>query len=109
LVEAGDRAVILTHSYEQDRALLTELLPHPLEYLGILGPLHRTARIIDEIKHHLGLSSEECFARLHAPVGLPLGAGDPSVIALAIVAEIQASGREFAERVRTDWTTSSAN
>jgi xanthine dehydrogenase accessory factor len=109
LVEAGDRAVILTHSYEQDRALLAELLPHSLEYLGILGPLHRTTRIIDEIKHHLGLSSEECFARLHAPVGLPLGAGDPSVIALAIVAEIQASGREFAERVRTDWTTSSAN
>jgi xanthine dehydrogenase accessory factor len=90
LVESGDRAVILTHSYEQDRALLAELLPHPLEFLGILGPLHRTTRIVDEIKDHLGLSREECFARLHAPVGLPLGTGDPSVIALAIVAEIQA-------------------
>jgi xanthine/CO dehydrogenase XdhC/CoxF family maturation factor len=109
LVEPGDRAVILTHSYEQDRALLQELLPHHLEYLGILGPLHRTTRIIDEIKDRLGLSREECFARLHAPVGLPLGTGDPSVIALAIVAEIQASGREFAENVRTDWTASSAN
>jgi xanthine/CO dehydrogenase XdhC/CoxF family maturation factor len=95
LVQAGDRAVILTHSYEQDRALLQELLPHPLEYLGILGPLHRTTRIIDEIKDHLGLSREECFARLHAPVGLPLGAGDPTVIALAIVAEIQADSADL--------------
>jgi len=91
LVEAGDRAVILTHSYEQDKALLRELLPQPLGYLGVLGPLHRTTRIVDEIKDELGLSREECLARLHAPVGLPLGHGDPAVIALAIVAEIQAN------------------
>jgi xanthine dehydrogenase accessory factor len=91
LVEVGDRAVILTHSYEQDRALLRELLPQPLGYLGVLGPLHRTTRIVDEIKDELGLSREDCLARLHAPVGLPLGHGDPAVIALAIVAEIQAN------------------
>lgn len=96
LVDAGDCAVILTHSYEQDRALLAELLPQPLLYLGILGPLHRTARIVDEIKHQLGLTTEECLARLHAPVGLPLGSGDPAVIALAIVAEIQSTA--FASR-----------
>ena len=91
LVEVGDRAVILTHSYEQDKALLRELLPRPLEYLGVLGPLQRTTRIVDEIKDELGLSREECLARLHAPVGLPLGNGDPAVIALSIVAEIQAN------------------
>ncbi len=91
LAAAEDCAVILTHSYEQDRALLAKLLPQPLRYLGILGPLHRTTRIIDEIKDDLGFSSEECLARLHAPVGLPLGSGDPAVIALAIVAEIQAT------------------
>jgi xanthine dehydrogenase accessory factor len=95
LVDPGDRAVILTHSYDQDRALLTELLPLPLGYLGILGPLHRTTRIVDEIKDQLGLSREECLARLHAPVGLPLGAGDPAVIALAIVAEIQANASAY--------------
>jgi xanthine dehydrogenase accessory factor len=95
LVEAGDRAVILTHSYDQDRALLRELLPQALEYLGVLGPMHRTTRIVDEIRGELGLSREDCLARLHAPVGLPLGAGDPAVIALAIVAEIQASASAY--------------
>jgi xanthine/CO dehydrogenase XdhC/CoxF family maturation factor len=96
LASEGDRAVILTHSYDQDRALLRELLCQPLEYLGILGPLHRTTRLVDEVKDEIGLSREECLARLHAPVGLPLGPGDPAVIALSIVAEIQACASRYA-------------
>ncbi len=107
LVAPGDRAVILTHSYEQDRALLKALLPQTLEYLGILGPLRRTVRIVDEIKGELGLSRDECLERLHAPVGLPLGSGGPAVIALSIVAEIQAtsaksSGSEVAKRSQSE-------
>jgi xanthine dehydrogenase accessory factor len=101
-VADGDRAVILTHSYEQDKAVLRELLPRTLEYLGVLGPLHRTTRIVDEIKDEIGLSREECLARLHAPVGLPLGSGDPAVIALAIVAEIQAVGTKLLGNDRLD-------
>jgi xanthine dehydrogenase accessory factor len=89
-VSDGDCAVILTHSYEQDRALLKALVLRPLQYLGILGPLHRTRRLLDSICGELGLSMEECLARLHAPVGLNIGSGTPAVIALSIVAEIQA-------------------
>jgi len=99
-VEEGDRAVILTHSYEQDRAVLKELLPAPLEYLGILGPLHRTTRIVDEIKDELGFSRGECLSRLHAPIGLPIGSGDPAVIALSIVAEIQSVAANKAQFAR---------
>jgi xanthine dehydrogenase accessory factor len=89
-VSDGDCAVILTHSYEQDRALLKALILRPLRYLGILGPLHRTRRLLDSISDEVGLSTEECLARLHAPVGLNIGSGTPAVIALSIVAEIQA-------------------
>lgn len=89
-VHDGDSAVILTHSYEQDRAILQRVLLRPLQYLGILGPLHRTQRILKSISEELGLSVEECLARLHAPVGLSIGSGNPAVIALAIIAEIQA-------------------
>ncbi len=85
-----DLAVILTHSFEQDRALLTALLPRKLRYLGILGPRHRTGRLIEDVAPAIGLSVAECFARLHSPVGLDLGAGDPAAVALSIVAEIQA-------------------
>ncbi len=87
----GELAVVLTHSYEQDRNLLAALLPLDLLYLGILGPRHRTARLLEEIAPALGCTVEQCLERLHAPVGLDLGARDPAAIALSIVAELQAT------------------
>lgn len=88
--------VLLTHSYEQDRALLPELLRLAPKYLGILGPRQRTERLIGEIADSIQLSKEECLARLHAPVGFDIGAHSPESIALSIVAEIFAvlNGRE---------------
>lgn len=95
-VAPRELAVVLTHSYEQDRALLAALLPEDLLYLGILGPRHRTTRLLEEIAPALGSTVEQCFQRLHAPVGLDLGARDPAAIALSIVAEMQAvlAGRQ---------------
>ncbi len=87
---SDDLAVILTHSYEQDRALLAALLPRPMRYLGILGPRHRTERLLAEVAPGLGMTLEEGFARLHSPVGLDLGSGEPAAVALSIVAEVQA-------------------
>jgi xanthine dehydrogenase accessory factor len=81
-------AVLLTHSYEQDRALLRELLPRNPKYLGILGPRQRTERLVGEVSKQLGMTPEECMARLHAPVGFDIGAHTPESIALSIVTEI---------------------
>jgi xanthine/CO dehydrogenase XdhC/CoxF family maturation factor len=85
-----DLAVVLTHSYEQDEAILRALLPLSLRYLGILGPLHRTKHLITSIAPFLALSEDECFSRLRAPIGLDIGGEDPGMIALSIIAEIQA-------------------
>ncbi len=89
-------AVLMTHSYEQDRAVLRALVPLGLKYLGILGPRQRTERLAAEIAPGLGLTAEECLSRLHAPIGLDLGGHSPSAIALSIAAELQAvfAGRE---------------
>jgi xanthine dehydrogenase accessory factor len=81
-------AVILTHSYEQDRAVLQALLPGDLAYIGILGPRHRTERLLTEIAPQIDRTVEDCFSRLHSPVGLAIGAKTPASIALAIIAEI---------------------
>jgi len=83
-----DAVVILTHSYEQDRAALKALLPNAVGYLGLLGPRQRTERLLGEVAPELRLTVEECRPRLHSPVGLNIGAKDPVSIALAIVAEI---------------------
>jgi xanthine dehydrogenase accessory factor len=85
-----DAAVILTHSYEQDRSALRALLPRTLAYIGILGPRRRTERLLAEVAPGIGLSLDECRSRLHYPVGLKIGAKDPVGIALSIVAEIHA-------------------
>jgi xanthine/CO dehydrogenase XdhC/CoxF family maturation factor len=91
-----DAFVLLTHSYEQDRMLLRQMLPHKPKYLGVLGPRQRTERLVREVATEIGLSPEECFARLYAPVGFDIGALTPESIALSIVAEIVAvlNGRE---------------
>ena len=85
-----DAAVILTHSYKQDVAILRSLLPRHLAYLGVLGPRRRTERIVDEVATSIGLDAEQAMRRIKSPVGLDLGAGSPQVIALSMIAEIQA-------------------
>jgi xanthine dehydrogenase accessory factor len=87
---ARDAAVIMTHSYKQDREILRALLGRELAYLGILGPRRRTEHLVHSVAPELGLSTEECLARLHAPVGLDLGGHEPGAIALSIAAELQA-------------------
>jgi xanthine/CO dehydrogenase XdhC/CoxF family maturation factor len=91
----ADAAVLMTHSYDQDRQILRALLPLDLKYLGILGPRRRAERLAGEIGPTLGLTVEECMARLHSPVGLDLGGHAPAAVALSIAAEVQAilSGR----------------
>lgn len=82
-----DAAVLMTHSYTADQALLPALLAASVGYVGVLGPRRRTERLLE---------GEAFPARLHAPLGLDLGADNPEEIALAIVAEIRAwsAGRD---------------
>ncbi len=100
----NDAAVLLTHSYEQDRALLPLLLPMGLRYLGLLGARHRSRLLLQEAAEQIGWSAEESLARVHAPVGLNLGGDTPESVALSIVAEIQAvlHGREEHLRIGRD-------
>jgi xanthine dehydrogenase accessory factor len=88
--QSRDAAVILTHSYEQDRSALRMLLPRELAYVGLLGPRVRTERLIAVVAAQIGLAVGECLSRIHSPVGLNIGAKDPVGIALSITAEIHA-------------------
>lgn len=86
-------AVVMTHNYDRDREILRRLLRSNFRYIGALGPKKRTEKILAEIGEYF---TEAQLAKLHAPVGLDIGAITPEAIALAIVAEIQAvlSGRD---------------
>jgi xanthine dehydrogenase accessory factor len=84
-------AVVMTHNYRLDLRLLEVLLPSPVRYLGVLGPKSRTERLLQELSD-MGIAASEAQRRkLHAPVGLDIGADTAEEIALAIVAEIRAT------------------
>ena len=91
-----DAVVLMTHSFEQDKNLLTYLLPRSLLYLGVLGPRYRTVELVKEAVEEIGGTPAEWMLKLHAPVGFDLGGDSPATIALSIVAEIQATLRQKA-------------
>ncbi len=90
-ISTNDAVVLMTHSYEQDRALLAGLLTVAPKYLGLLGARHRSSLLVSEAAAMAGLSVEESCAKIWAPVGLDLGGDGPEAIALAVMAEAQAA------------------
>ncbi len=89
-VTNDDAVVIMTHSFEQDRAWLISLLPYKPQYLGLLGARHRSALLLTEASERVGWDVERTCKHVFAPIGLDLGGEGAEAIALAIIAEIQA-------------------
>jgi len=85
-IDESDRAmtVVMSHDYATDKANLAMLIATHCTYIGVLGPRARTQRMLAELD--IGLQSD---TRIHAPVGLGIGAETPAEIALAIVSEVQ--------------------
>jgi xanthine/CO dehydrogenase XdhC/CoxF family maturation factor len=99
----GSLAVVMTHHYLHDLPILRGLLGLPLGFLGVLGPRRRAERMLADLAA-AGLEvTAAMWARLHAPVGLDIGAEGPEEVALSIVAEMRAAlagrdGRPLRER-----------
>ena len=83
-------AVLMSHNFNYDRAVLQELLTTDVPYIGMLGPRKRFDKMQDEFAKDGLHFSEESLSRVHAPIGLDLGAETPDEIALSIMAEIKA-------------------
>ena len=89
--EAGSFAIVMTHHYIHDLPILRDLLTRDLGYLGLLGPKKRAKRILGDLARDGTVITPDQRARLHAPVGLDLGAETPAEVALSILAEIRAN------------------
>jgi xanthine dehydrogenase accessory factor len=88
---APDRStdvVVLTHDDKIDVPVLREAVRSRARYVGILGSRGHQAQRVAALRE-LGVPDEE-LARVHAPIGLPLGAVGPQEIAVAILAELVA-------------------
>jgi xanthine dehydrogenase accessory factor len=85
-LDSSAYVVTLTHDPKLDDPALLIALASQARYVGALGS-RRTNQKRAERLREAGLSEEQ-LARLHAPVGLPLGGRSPGEIALSILAEI---------------------
>ena len=90
ILGARSAVVLMTHHYLHDRQLLQYALGSPASYVGLLGPKRRAERLLSDLRDDGFVATEAQVERLHAPIGLDIGAEGPDEIALAIVAEIQA-------------------
>jgi len=88
--------VALTHDPKIDDPALTHALERDCFYIGALGSRKTHARRVERLKAQ-GLS-EATIARIHAPIGLAIGAVSPPEIAVAIMGEITARLRQRPER-----------
>jgi xanthine dehydrogenase accessory factor len=87
--------VALTHDPKIDDPALTHALARDCFYIGALGSKKTHARRIERLKAQ-GLS-DDALARIHAPIGLAIGAVSPAEIAVAIMGQITAQLRQSAE------------
>jgi len=87
--------VILTRGHRDDMRILRWAVQTPARYIGMIGSKRKTIAIFRELTAE-GIPAEP-FKRVHAPVGLDIGAVTPEEIAVAITAELIAH-RRHAER-----------
>ena len=88
--------VALTHDPKIDDPALKHALARDCFYIGALGSKKTHARRVVRLQE-AGLSNDE-IARIHAPIGLAIGAASPAEIAVAIMAEITGRLRLKAEK-----------
>jgi xanthine dehydrogenase accessory factor len=87
--------VALTHDPKIDDPALLHALQRDCFYIGALGSKKTHAKRVARLKDK-GMTDAD-IARIHAPIGLDIGAVSPAEIAVAIMGEITASLRRKAD------------
>ena len=85
--------VALTHDPKIDDPGLDIALKSDCFYIGALGSRKTHARRLERLKTERGFNDND-LGRIHAPIGLDIGAESPAEIAVAIMGEITQALRE---------------
>lgn len=86
--DRGDTyCIACAFDYDHDEEILRALLKREKSpYIGMLSGRHKVQTIFNHLKEK-GVT-DAALARVHAPIGLPLGGETPEEIALSIAAEL---------------------
>ena len=84
---AQDALVIVNRHAGLDKLALDAALRRPVPgYVGMMGSRRKVARVFDELVAEGHARAD--LARVHAPIGLDIGADSPAEIAVSIIAEV---------------------
>ncbi|NQT00880.1 MAG: XdhC family protein [Planctomycetes bacterium] len=99
---AGDTYIVLvTRGHKLDAESLEACIHTPAAYIGMIGSRRKVALIRKNFIES-GLATEEEFDRVHAPVGLDIGAVTVPEIAASITAQLIAVRRKSNPDLSTD-------
>ena len=89
--DADSYVVVATRGHEHDAIVVDQLARRELRYLGMLGSRRKVA-LTWTLLESWGVD-RTALDRVHAPVGLAIGADTPEEIAVSVVAEMIAARR----------------
>jgi xanthine dehydrogenase accessory factor len=84
--------VIVTRGHRRDASALAAVVRSEARYIGLIGSKRKIIKIFSDLREQ-GVSTEQ-LSRVHAPIGLNIGAVTPAEIAVSIAAELVAVRRE---------------
>lgn len=83
--------IIVTRGHRDDMRVLRWAIQTPARYIAMIGSKRKTISVMKELEKE-GIA-REAFNKLHAPMGLDIGAITPEEIAVSVVAEMIAVRR----------------
>ncbi|HEY3174868.1 MAG TPA: XdhC family protein [Candidatus Polarisedimenticolia bacterium] len=85
-IDAGSYIVAVTRGHQHDEPVIEQAIRTPAAYIGMMGSKRKVAIMWERLKARG--ATDEALARVHAPIGLPIGADTPGEIAVSIVAQL---------------------
>jgi len=97
-IHEGSYVIIVTRGHRDDMRILKLAIETPARYIAMIGSKRKVLNVIRELEKE-GIP-RSAFERMHAPMGLDIGAISPEEIAIAVAAEMIAVRRGAASNWR---------
>ena len=85
-IDKNSYVVVVTHGHKGDKAVLEKVLNENCAYIGMIGSKTKVKKVFAELEKS-GFD-KSLLKKIHAPIGLDIGAEGPYEIAVSIAAEL---------------------
>lgn len=87
----GVSVAVVTRGHSEDETCMRAIMNCKVDYVGLIGSKRRTKIVLERLRAN-GVDADQ-LKKIHAPIGLDIGAVTPEEVALAILAEMVAVRR----------------